>query len=693
MSTRLDSLREKSIDSVKGVGAARRKLLGRVGISNVYELLTYFPKDYEDRTKIKNIADLQNMEVCSFEGTIVSNVGEIRPKKGMTIQKVTIRDSSAGITAYWFNQPYIKTSLRVGESYYFFGRIERKGNKLQTINPSYELVDKRGPSNSLKVLPIYPLTKDLKQNTLRTLVREALNTVAEVEDTLPDTIIKEQGLESLDFSIKNIHFPDNTECMQKARSRLAFEELFLMQLGLLSFKSVLNNSLEGISFKGAGYSEDLLLALPFELTEAQKRVVQEIRTDMESHKPMNRLVQGDVGSGKTVIALIALFKAVKCGYQGALMAPTEILAEQHFNSIKPILDKFAIRVELLSGSLPKKQKQEITKQLSQGEIDIIVGTHALIEDTVQFKQLGLVVTDEQHRFGVRQRSVLAAKGANPDVLVMTATPIPRTLALILYGDLDISVIDQLPPGRKPIKTYAVNEAMRDRINKFIREKVLEGRQVYIVCPLVEESEQINAKSAVETAGEFKTGVFKDLKVGIIHGQMKSKEKEEIMRSFVNHEISILVSTTIIEVGVNVPNSTVMVIENAEKFGLAQLHQLRGRVGRGAHQSYCILFNQSSSEVAKERMSIMQSSNDGFVISEKDLEIRGPGDFFGTRQHGLPELKVANLYRDMDILLSAQQLAKKIVEDDPRLEKIENAALSQYIKVYFGGSINEGAFSI
>ena len=340
MSTRLDCLREKSIDSIKGVGAARKKILGRVGINNVYDLLTYFPKDYEDRTRIKNIADLQNMEVCSFEGTIVSNVGELRPKKGMTIQKVTVRDSSAGITAYWFNQPYIKSTLKVGESYYFFGKIERKGNKLQIINPSYELVDKSGPSNSLRVLPIYPLTRDLKQNTLRNLVREALHAYADIVDTLPNSIVKEQSLESLDFSIRNIHFPDSTECMQKARNRLAFEELFLMQLGLLSFKSVLNNSLEGISFKGIDYSEDLMKVLPFELTEAQKRVVQEIRTDMESLKPMNRLVQGDVGSGKTVIALIALFKAVKCGYQGALMAPTEILAEQHFNSIKPILDKF-----------------------------------------------------------------------------------------------------------------------------------------------------------------------------------------------------------------------------------------------------------------------------------------------------------------------------------------------------------------
>lgn len=677
-----EDLQSKSIQYIKGVGHSRCNLLKKLDITSLYELLTHYPKDYEDRSKIKNIADIQSDEVCSFEGTIVSNVNEARPRRGMLLTKVSIQDSTGKINAVWFNQPYIKNSLSLGINYIFFGKVERKLNKLQIINPVFEKADNTVLKKSLKIVPVYSSTKALSQNILRTIIQEGLKSLenSEIEDLLPTDIKEKYSLADIKYSLNQIHFPISVEEKEKARYRLAFEELFMLQLGLFSYKSIATNARRGIKYTKVDEMHDFIQSLPFQLTNAQKKVFREVEIDMESNNIMNRLVQGDVGSGKTMIAVLALFKAVKCGYQGALMVPTEILAEQHYKSIKPLLGKFGFSVKTLSSSQPKKQKQAIFEGLKTGEIDVVIGTHALIEDTVEFNKLGLVITDEQHRFGVRQRSILAEKGQNPDVIVMTATPIPRTLALILYGDLDISIIDELPPGRKPIKTYAVNESMRERINNFIRTKVEEGRQVYIVCPLVEESEEIEAKSAIATAEHISNNVFSDLKVGIIHGKMKSADKEAIMKSFVEGQISILVSTTIIEVGVNVPNATLMVVENAERFGLAQLHQLRGRVGRGDKQSHCVLFNQSGSKVSKERMKIMEKSNDGFVISEKDLEIRGPGEFFGTRQHGLPELKIANLYKDVIILKEAQLSAKQYIQLDPGLKK--NKRLQQYLSKYF-----------
>ena len=436
---------------------------------------------------------------------------------------------------------------------------------------------------------------------------------------------------------------------------------------------------EGIKFEENEKLKDIISSLPFKLTKAQNRALNEIIEDMKSPKVMNRLVQGDVGSGKTVVALLALANCVLNGYQGALMAPTEILAEQHYISLTETLKEFGMNVELLVGSLTKKQKEKVLERVKNKEIDILIGTHALIEDKVEFDRLGLVITDEQHRFGVRQRGKLSDKGNNPDVLVMTATPIPRTLALILYGDLDISIIDELPPGRQPIDTIAVSKDKRDRAyNNLVRAEVEKGRQVYIVCPLVEESEAIEAKAAVELVEELKQEYFSDLKVGLLHGKMKASEKESIMKSFKNKELDILVSTTVIEVGVNVPNATLMIIENAERFGLAQLHQLRGRVGRGKHKSYCILIYASKSEVCRQRMSIMEETNDGFKISEKDLEIRGPGEFFGTRQHGLPELKIANIFKHMKILKIAQQEARYIIGEDLKLQKFENKLLKNEI---------------
>ena len=533
--------------------------------------------------------------------------------------------------------------------------------------------------NTCRIIPVYPATANLTQNIIRGVIGNAIGSVAEVlEEFIPECIRERYNLCDIKYSIQNIHFPKSEEDFKNARYRLVFEELFLLQLGLLNIKNSFGEDKAGIKFNRASEMDDFMESLPFKLTNAQNKVYQEIVQDMESTKIMNRLVQGDVGSGKTIVAALALFKAVKNGYQGTLMVPTEILAEQHYRSLKELFEKFNISTEILTGSQTKKQKTEILGRIERGETDVVIGTHALIQDTVNFKNLGLVITDEQHRFGVRQRAILSQKGNNPDILVMTATPIPRTLALILYGDLDISIIDELPPGRKPIETFAVDNSMRNRINNFIRKKVSEGRQVYIVCPLVEESDTIEAKSAMETADNIANNDFSDLSVGLLHGKMKPKDKDAVMKDFVEGKIDILVSTTVIEVGVNVPNATVMVIENAERFGLAQLHQLRGRVGRGKHQSYCILYNNGKSKISAERMKVMQKTNDGFIISEKDLELRGPGEFFGTRQHGIPDLKIANLYRDMDILKLSQEAALDIMGQDRNMEKDEHLGLKKKV---------------
>ena len=478
-------------------------------------------------------------------------------------------------------------------------------------------------------------------------------------------------------SIIKIHFPENFEEFEQARTRIAFEELLLMQIRLLNLKN--QYTLEkGIMFNEDVSLYDVINDLPFKLTKAQIRVLEEIERDMESSKTMNRLVQGDVGAGKTILSIIAAYKAVKSGYQVAVMAPTAILASQHLKNFNNILKQYNIRCELLVSGLTKKAKTEILEDLKNGKIDIIIGTHALLEDNVEFKNLGFVVTDEQHRFGVRQRGILAEKGENPDIIVMTATPIPRTLALILFGDLDISIVDELPPNRQPVETLAVGRHMEQRVNNFIERQIQEGRQAYIVCPLVEENEDIDAKSVMELVDKYQHEIFADYRVEHLHGKMKPKEKNDIMDRFKNGEIDILISTTVIEVGVDVPNATVMVIENAERFGLAQLHQLRGRVGRGQYKSYCILKYQGNSEVVKERMKVMTETNDGFIISEKDLQLRGTGEFFGTRQHGIPDFKVANLFRDMELLKMVQAIAIKILEQDPKLEREENEMLKKAV---------------
>ena len=599
----------------------------------------------------------------------------------MVIYKLIVEDETGRCLITWYNQSYLKNKFKVGEIYHFFGKVKRIQNRIEMVSPVFDEETKN--KNTGKIIPIYPLTYNLSQNVLRGIIENAITLVNNsLPETLPKYILDEYKLLGINESIHKIHFPENFDEFEKARKRLVFEELLGMQLALLNLKNKYEADTNGIQFDKNVKMSDVINALLFKLTKAQLRVLEEIDKDMESNKNMNRLLQGDVGSGKTAVSIIASYKAVKCGYQVAIMAPTAILASQHLESFKEILDQFGIRCELLISSITKKKKEEILERLRNGEIDILIGTHALLEENVVFKNLGFVVTDEQHRFGVKQRTTIVEKGQNPDVLVMTATPIPRTLALILYGDLDISIIDELPPNRKKIDTFAVTKGMEERVNNFIQKQVDEGRQAYIVCPLVEENEEMNLKSVTALAEKYKNEVFKDYKVEYLHGKMKNKEKDEIMERFKNGDIDILISTTVIEVGVNVPNASLMVVENAERFGLAQLHQLRGRVGRGEYQSYCILKYQGNSDVIRKRMKVMTDTNDGFIISEKDLELRGSGEFFGTRQHGLPEFKIANLFEDMPVLKQVQALAIKITEEDPKLELEKNKELRLLIEEKF-----------
>ena len=671
----------KEVKFVKGVGPNRVALLNRLGIYTLEDLITYYPRTHEDRSIPKKIIDLLHGEEALIEAIPVSRMSEIKIRRNFTMYKLIVRDDTGTCQITWYNQTYLKNMFKVGEKYKFFGKVNKKFNKVDMISPVFD--SENSLKNTGKIIPIYPTTYNLPQNTLRKIIENGLAEIDEkLEDTLPEYLLSKYNLCDLNNAIKQIHFPDNFENFNKARKRLVFEELLSMQLALLSLKSQYEVESEGISLDKNVKMSELIDKLPFRLTKAQLRVLEEIDNDLESSKPMNRLLQGDVGSGKTVVAEIAAYKAVKSGYQVAIMAPTAILATQHLESFTSLLDDTGIKCELLISGISKKKKEDILERLKNGEIDILIGTHALLEENVVFKNLGLVVTDEQHRFGVRQRSTIAKKGDNPNVLVMTATPIPRTLALILYGDLDISIIDELPPNRKKIDTFPVTKEMDDRVNNFIKEQIDSGRQAYIVCPLVEDSEEIDARSVLELAEKYKNVVFKDYKVEYLHGKMKPKEKDEIMERFKNKEVDILISTTVIEVGVNVPNANIMVIENAERFGLAQLHQLRGRVGRGEYKSYCILKYQGNSDVIRKRMNVMKATNDGFIISEKDLELRGTGEFFGTKQHGLPEFKIANLFEDMQVLKLVQSIAIEIIGKDPKLEKEENKKLKKLVKNKF-----------
>lgn len=677
----------ESIQYVKGIGPKKAEKLNKLGIYTIKDLLYYFPRQFEDRSIIKKIAQLEDEEKVTVKA-LITNIESYTPKKGMTITRIDVKDDTGFAKLTFFNKEYIKNTFRVGDSILAFGKVKKNGRFVELNSCELEYLS-ASPKNIGKLVPVYPLSYGVTNKDIMNTVRMVFeNKDIKIPEYMPEYLLKKYRLCGIEYAIKNIHFPKDKESLKIALYRLIFEELLVLQLGLFMYKGGSSDE-KGILFKRNQRLDEVLKSLPFSLTRAQNRALNEIIDDMCSEKVMNRLVQGDVGSGKTVVALLALAECVFNGYQGALMAPTEILAQQHYESFTETFEDIGINVELLTGSVTKKQKEGILQRAKDGEIDILIGTHALIEDNVEFKNIGLVITDEQHRFGVRQRGKLSSKGESPDILVMTATPIPRTLALILYGDLDISIIDELPPGRQPIETIAVEKKKRDKVyNSLVRREVDKGRQVYIVCPLVEESETLDITSATETAEEIKRDFFPDLRVGLLHGKMKPSEKNDIMTAFKNHELDILVSTTVIEVGVNVPNSTLMIIENAERFGLAQLHQLRGRVGRGKHQSYCVLIYGSNSEVCRKRMSIMEETNDGFKISEKDLEIRGPGEFFGTMQHGVPELKVANLFKHMKILKTVQQEARIIIGEDPTLDFKEYRGLKREIESKFKDKIEK-----
>lgn len=668
----LDSL----ITEVKGVGDQRQKCFFRLGIYTVRDMLFHFPREYDDRSHIKKIQELSLYENNTFVAIVLQQGENIRIRN-LIITRIRLQDETGNVYAVWYNQPYMKTALEAGKEYLFTGKLQKKYGKLEVDSPNYELI-KEGVLKG-QVVPIYPLTKGLSQKVLRGFIKEVIQkTENQLPECLPTWLRKQYHLCDKNFAIWNIHFPNSSEDFFVARRRLVFEEFFLLQLALSQLKIQLQKKKTGIILKDLYFCEEIQKQLPFEMTGAQKKVLQEIQQDMVSGKGMNRLVQGDVGSGKTAVALVVAYWAIQNGYQVAMMAPTEVLAEQHYRSFQEVFEPLGIKTVLLSGSLKSKEKRQVLFDITTGEAQMILGTHAVIQKNVVFQQLGLVITDEQHRFGVRQRGMLTEKGLNPHVLVMTATPIPRTLALILYGDLDISIINQLPPGRQEIDTFAVNSNYRERVYQFIKKHIKQGKQAYIVCPMIEENEKLDVEAVLTYTEKLKNEVFTEYNVDCVHGKLKNEEKQSIMQRFVDGQISVLVATTVIEVGINVPNAVIMVIENSERFGLAQLHQLRGRVGRGTEKSYCILMSDSKTKVARERMKVMEKSTDGFYISEMDLKLRGPGEFFGTRQHGLPELKIANVYRDMSLLKEAQNATNSLLINDSKLEKEEHQILKEEI---------------
>lgn len=646
---------DSNIQFIKGVGEKRAKLFNSLGIFCVDSLIHFYPRKYEDWSASKNLEAVKSGETVSIKATLITPVKEAMIRRGLTLFKCKFSDGENVISVTIFNNKYLAKSLRIYEDYYLYGKIEKSLLNFSMNSPKIEKAE-----NILAIQPVYPAKEKLTSRSISKIMKTALDELGEIEETLDDEIMQKYSLISLDKAIKNIHFPSSADDYLPARKRLIFEELLTLQLGLLKLKS--NKKSETALVIKDDYSSEFEKLLPFNLTNAQKRTISECLQDMKSKYPCNRLVQGDVGSGKTAVAASLIYSVIKNGYQATMMAPTEILATQHYESLLKILAPAGINIRLLTGSTPAKEKKEIKKALFDGEIDLIIGTHALIQNDVAFKNLALVITDEQHRFGVKQRAQLAEKGEDVHTIVMSATPIPRTLGLILYGDLDISILDELPPGRQEIRTDVVDSRYHKRLYKFIKDAIARGEQCYIVCPAVEENET-NIKSAEELADELANGEFKGYNLGILHGKMKPKDKEAIMKSFASGKVSLLVATTVVEVGVDVPNATIMVIENAERFGLSTLHQLRGRVGRGNKKSYCVLVSDAKGETARERLMTMKKYSDGFKIADTDLKLRGPGDFFGSRQHGLPELKIADMVEDMDTLQNAQECAKSILRND------------------------------
>ena len=666
------------IKYIKGVGEARATGFRSLGVSTVGELLRFYPRAYEDWSRILPISQCVIGENVCIKGTVMFPVKNERVRGGMLIAKATVTDGEDVIAVTFFNNKYIDKMLKSGEEYLFYGKLTLgKFSAREMVTPLFVKSEK-----SVEIRPIYPQNKTITTKIIQSAVENALKNIDAIPDYLPDYILKKFNLVSLDKAIRDIHFPKNDTDLQSARDRLIFDELFILQLSLLTLKND-NSTVKTGNIIEKDFTEDFFKLLPFTPTNAQKRAVKDAISDMQSGKQMNRLLQGDVGSGKTAVAASIVYTAAKNQMQSALMAPTEVLATQHFETFEKMFKGTGIRCDLLTGSTKAKEKKEIKQRLLNGEIDLIIGTHALIQDDVIFKKLGLVITDEQHRFGVKQRTGLCAKGENPHIYVMSATPIPRTLGLIMFGDLNVSILDELPPGRQKIETYTVNSGKRGSMFDYIRKHLDAGYQAYIVCPLVEESEMMQGVLSAEEYFKKAQPLFKDYKLDLLHGQMSPKKKDEIMLKFKKGETQLLISTVVIEVGVDVPNAVIMVVENAERFGLSQLHQLRGRVGRGQAKSSCILVTDAKNDDAVARMKIMCETTDGFKIADEDLKLRGPGDFFGTRQHGLPKLRIADILTDTKILMQTQELAKEIMAVDKDFQKEEHKKIGKQVmkKVY------------
>lgn len=668
---------------VKGVGPKLAEKLAKLDVKTINDLLFYFPRRYLDRSKVVSISDVREGENVTVIGAVKTVKKSVTAVKRRRILNVDIFDGKGYLTGVWFNQDYHADKLKVGAEVAFSGKVTFSYRRLQMVNPAYDVLrESDEPLQTARIVPMYAATSGLTSNMIRRLVKNVLDSGVVVPDALPDEIRRERKLATLNEAIREVHFPEDMGAATKARERLIYDELFFLELGLAVRKRRFETTEKGIAHTTGGrLAGEFLTSLPFRLTNSQNKALRQIEADMAEGKPMHRLLLGEVGSGKTVVAVCALLTTVDNGLQGAIMAPTEVLAEQHALKIGEMLPA-GVRFELLKGSLAAAEKTRLHGEIAAGEVDIVVGTHALVQEGVGFKRLGLAVIDEQHRFGVRQRLGLREKGEMPDILVMTATPIPRTLAMTLYGDLDVSVIDELPAGRLKIETLVRDARHREDAYELIRQQIRLGHQAYVICPLVDESDKIQVKAATAEAERLRRDVFRDLSVGLLHGQLKPDEKDAVMRCFRGGETDILIATTVIEVGIDVPNVTVMLIEDAERFGLSQLHQLRGRIGRGPHKSFCVLFADPATEDAQARMAAIEAISDGFALAEEDLKIRGEGQLFGPRQSGLPDLKIASLARDASVLAKAREDAFKLVDTDTLLAKPEHKGLNDEVRGRF-----------
>lgn len=675
----MNNPKRTSIRYLKGIGPKRAELFADAGVKTILDLFYYFPRRYEDRTNLVNISNLKEDGIQTIKVRVLA-LGQHNSwrRRSFSITQAEVEDDTGRLACVWFNQPYLKNYLSPGKGMILYGKVERYAGRLQMSNPEYEFLVDEADDNNLslgKLVPVYSLPKGLSQRSIRKIIKTALDEyLPKLNDCLPYDIRSRNNLENLAKSLINIHFPESFELQKKAYTRLAFEEFFLFQVPLILRKLIRENK-KGIAHKVEGRMVgDFISGLPFKLTQAQEKVIKEIKSDLASFKPMQRLLQGDVGSGKTVVATVASIIAIQGGYQAAFMVPTEILARQHYDKIKS--QTKGLRIGLLTASIDKKVKEKALRDIKEGRIDLVVGTHALLEAGVIFKNLGLVIIDEQHKFGVGQRALLPRKGPNPDVLIMTATPIPRTLAITLYGDLDVSIINELPPGRAATKTILLGQSRIGEAYAIAKEELRQGHQVYIIYPVIEESPDLDISGARKMYLELKSGEFKGFKLGLVHGKLSQEEQDKVMSAFKNKKLDILVSTTVLEVGIDIPLATCMIIEHADRFGLSQLHQLRGRVGRGSDASFCLLISDAKTQESAFRLGAMIKYSDGFKISEEDLKIRGPGEFFGREQHGLSELKIADPLTQMQLLKKAREEAVKLLNHDPHLEARQNQLLKE-----------------